>query len=126
MTRMMLSLVAIATWYNPHAFTGDVYCQQGHPDVPWVAVDVEHYLSGAVKCGDLLDVHFKSGDVLGVQALDAGPLGKYCIEDHPSLSIVVDVPKHLWPLPIPTLSARVTKVINISEIVRQIERRLLL
>ena len=88
---------------------------------PWVAVDVSEYISGRVTCGDWLRI--EDGDtVLVVQAMDAGYLSRYYVEDYgPDIRIGVDFPRHLWPWG-DTLS-RVVTVKNVSrEFERMVER----
>ena len=63
---------------------------------PWIAVDVDKYLSGEIGCYTPVQVEFEDGTVRVLYALDAGPLGDYYIEDYPDLPILVDVPEWFW------------------------------
>jgi len=102
----------VATYYTFDDYGGGpLYCagRAGYPvdmiydtrsigKYNWVAVDVEAYQSGKVKCGDTLRVTFDNNTTLEVLALDAGPFGKYYIQDWPDLPILVDFAEHCWPL----------------------------
>ena len=112
-------ILAIATWYAGPYVGEDLYCGGVYDETarPWVAVDVALYESGAVRCGDLMAITFEDGQVLNMYALDAGPFGKYWIEDWPNLPIMADLPKHLWPIH-PARSAKVS-ISNITANLRQ-------
>jgi len=91
--------VGVVTWYL--AATGSpLYCG-GEYGVggAWLAVPVEQYRSGEVRCGDLFAV-WADGDLRYLPALDAGPFGAYCVMDgedcHP---IVADLPRHVYAGP---------------------------
>jgi hypothetical protein len=114
-----LILAGIATWYAGPYIGGPLYCGGYYTtdNMPWVAVDVSEYENSRIRCGDTLMI-WLAGEMIRARAMDAGPLYKYYIEDFgPELPIVVDIPKHLWPLE--TLSAKVT-IINSSEAYRQL------
>lgn len=113
----------IATYYTYEEYGGGplyahrtLHYDYSH-DLPWCAVNVEAYLSGAVLPGDKLVVEFLEYDVvLYLEAWDAGPFTGYYIEDFgPDMPIIVDIPEHLWPLDV--MSARV-RVTNISAVQR--------
>lgn len=86
-------------------------------DLPWCAVNVAAYLSGAVQPGDKLVIEFIDHDeMLFLEAWDAGPFDEFYIEDFQDQPILVDVPEHLWPLQ--QMSARI-RVINVSRLQRE-------
>lgn len=62
---------------------------------PWIALDVHLYDRWA-SCGDDI-LLIAGGRPYTFKALDAGPLYKYHIEDHPALPIVADIPVFLSP-----------------------------
>lgn len=107
-----LMLIGVATWYTPTDFSDPVvlYCGYSEADTPWVALSVDLYETGAVRCGDAVVVEFPHGEVVEAKALDAGPLYKYYIEDYPDLPLLVDMPEVIWPLPV--LSSPVTVTIQ--------------
>lgn len=87
---------------------------------PWCAVNVQAYLDGSVQAGDMLLVEFIEYDiVLFFEAWDAGPFDGYYVEDFAHLPIIVDIPKHLWPLD--AMSAQV-QVTNLSGLMREHKR----
>lgn len=99
----MKAIIGVATVYtllswggNP-LFCGGVYDRDTKP---WVALDVNHYLGGHAKCGDLMLLVFKNGTSLLARAMDAGPLSKHYVKQWGKhLPIVVDVPEHLKTFP---------------------------
>jgi hypothetical protein len=113
----------MATYYSYRDFgRGPLYA---HPSaryspsngIPWCAVNVDAYLSGAVQPGDELIVYFPDYDkLLYLEAWDAGPFDGYYVQDHPELPILVDIPQHLWPLG-RERSARID-VVNVSAMAR--------
>jgi len=106
----------VATHYTEEKFGGNpLYCDQFMPGLtysentePWIALDIEEYKSGRVKCGDEFLLVFESGEKLRVRALDAGTFQGYYVSTWPELDIVVDLPEHLFPAE--GLSARVVLV----------------
>lgn len=83
-----MALLGLATFYflpGNVLYCGPYYIESNEP---WVAVDVNLYKSGAIKCGDIVDVVTPSGS-LRAKAMDAGYLDKY--------GFIVDIPKHLSP-----------------------------
>jgi hypothetical protein len=98
---MLTAALVVATWYTAAAYPGDVYCRDATmaqlelAGIRFVAVDVDWYASGRVRCGDLLRVDFGSY-TLTAYALDAGPLGRYQVRGLGAIG--VDVPAHLWPV----------------------------
>ncbi len=93
---------------------------RGSAAVPsaWVALDVRQFQTDAARCGDHVVLLFPEGQVLLAQALDAGPFRDYYVADCPALSIVADVPAHLWP--VAGLSAPV-HLLNLSALDRAME-----
>lgn len=91
----------VATFYTAADYPGDVYCRDATmtelqaAGIRFVAVDVDWYTSGRVRCGDLLAITFPGGQVLRARALDAGPLGRYQVRGMGQIGM--DVPQHLWP-----------------------------
>ena len=120
----VLVLTGMATVYtaDQHADL-PLYCDRGHgwtyaeTTTPWVALDVRHYHTGAVRCGDLVMLRFPGGQVLTARALDAGNLERYHVQDHGP--IVADIPEHLAPFD--GLSAPVI-LVNRSALARAFER----
>jgi len=112
-----LLLVGIATMYGGPLDSGahedrplycDMYDGKSHVfevgAAPWIAVDVAHYESGAVQCGDMFlllfeddSVPLRGYSVVVAQSLDAGFLERHWVEDWgPDRRIVVDVPYLFW------------------------------
>lgn len=87
----------------------------------WVAIDVQLYRQGW-RCNDELEIWLDGGHTFRAHALDAGPLGRYYIADHPDLPLLVDVPVYYWPFDDGRLSAPVV-VLNRSLLWREFERR---
>lgn len=88
---------------------------------PWIALPVSAYESGEAECGDL--VYLAGVDGYGqpwslmARALDAGPLGRYCVKTSEGCAAIeADVPKFLAPFP--GLSARVDRMVNVSAMAR--------
>ena len=99
--RIATALWIVATWYGEPYVGRSLYCGGWYKESTpaWVAVDVREYEAGRVRCGDLLDITWKSGERLSARAWDAGPFEGYYVEDWGrDLPIVVDVPEHLWPV----------------------------
>ena len=99
----VLVLAGAATAYGGPAHAGKpLYCDRGNGLIfdqvtqPFVALDVGLYETGQVRCGDLIRVTFPSGEMLEAQALDAGYLDGYCVDDLHAW-IVVDVPLQFAP-----------------------------
>jgi hypothetical protein len=87
----------------------------------WIALDAAYYESGRARCGDQVLVTGAvdgSGWAVIVQALDAGPLSAYYIEQWPDKPIVADLPAHLAPFSGLSAPAR---LINLSELRRQMQ-----
>jgi hypothetical protein len=57
----------------------------------WIALDVELYQSGWVKCGDQLTLWLEGQEPIMVTALDAGTFDGYLVMDLP---IVADMPEY--------------------------------
>jgi hypothetical protein len=97
----------------------------------WIALDAAYYESGRARCGDQILVTATddgSGWAVIAQALDAGPLSAYYIEQWPGTSqhlerqpIVADLPAHLAPFSGLSAPAR---LLNLSELRRQVQARL--
>lgn len=129
MNNVIVSLMAISTWYSMSTYPGPVYCGCGTTEelvsegIPWVAVDVKLYEEGKIVCGDELLIQMLSDDgveyVMKAYALDAGPFSLYRVMDYPDLRIMTDVPEHLWPFSHDIRSSRVS-VKNLSELRRQV------
>ena len=117
MTKLAL---VVATWYAGIYVGGPLYCGGHYTEqhTPWVAVDVDDYISGRVSCGDWLRI--TDGDtVLLAQAMDAGYLSRYFVEDYgPSIRIGVDVPWHLWPW-----GEDRSRVVTVKNVTRDLEGR---
>jgi len=113
-------LVGVATIYAGIYVGGPLYCDcdgtlfYDDATPSWVALDVKLYEAGWAKCGDIILLK-GDGWAMTAQALDAGPLYKYYIEDLPDLPIIVDIPTHLAPFE--GLSTRV-EMINTTGISR--------
>jgi len=99
----------VATWYATAQHEGNLlYCDYAFPGRglrydqttadefgPWVAVDVNQYLSGEVDCGDELTLLFEDGTVMVARALDAGRLATHFVRDFGAdTPILVDVPQY--------------------------------
>lgn len=127
-----LLLVGIATMYGGPLDSGahegrplycDLYDGKSHifeaGAAPWIAVDVAHYESGAVQCGDVFLLIFEDDTTIAAQALDAGFLERHYVEQWGSdRRIVVDVPYMFWGQD--GISAPV-QAINVSKAMRLIQ-----
>ena len=67
---------------------------------PFIALPVEDYQSGAVRCGAPYHIRFADGSTLTARAYDAGPFSRFCVRqaDGSCPSIGVDVPVYWWPV----------------------------
>ena len=97
----LFTAVGVLTTYAGHYVDQPLYCDDGNGLVyddsrPFVALPITQYQSGAAVCGDWVRVTVGE-HVFYAQALDAGPLEKYHVEQFGDMPIVADVPKHLWP-----------------------------
>lgn len=100
-----LILTGVATYYPADQFAGQpLYCNYRDARLiydeslpPWIALDVSHYRSGRVHCGDLFLLTFADGTSLTARAWDAGRFDNYYVITWPHLPIVVDLPEHLKP-----------------------------
>lgn len=106
MITFTLVITGVATIYAAPYIDETLYCDRGQGLVfgprtpPWVAVDVQMFLSGRIRCGDELWLGFGSPhQTLKVLALDAGPFHGYYVPPWPHLPIVADIPFHLAPFP---------------------------
>jgi len=93
-------LIGILTTYAGSYVGEPLYCDNGSgmiyaADLDFIALPVSEYESGRAVCGDLVRV-VVNGRSFYAQALDAGPLEKYRVEQFGDLPIVGDVPEHLW------------------------------
>ena len=106
----MEAALIIATMYAGPFVGQPLYCST--PDHPltyspstplWIALPVEDYESGKVRCGDLMFIRFHLPDgtttTLLARAYDAGPFASYCVMqlDGSCPSIAADVPVYFWP-----------------------------
>ena len=112
------TLIGVITTYGGKYVGQPLYCDNGQglvydDSVAFVALPVTEYTAGLAQCGDLVRVQI-GDDVFFAQALDAGPLEKYRVEQYGDLPIVADVPSHLWPLPGRAISATGV-VFNVSQ-----------
>ncbi len=115
MTQLLASILILsgaATAYGPGYYGQPLYCDRGasntlqlgqgnglilgEVDTPFVALDVSEYQSGRVRCGDMMRLTFADGQVLEAQALDAGNLYRYRIDELRAY-IIVDVPFQFAP-----------------------------
>ncbi len=120
MIRLLATILLVsgaATAYGEPEHLGQpLYCDTrstlifGRVYTPFVAVDVSEYQSGRIQCGDWIRIYFPDGQVLDAQALDAGYLYRYRV-DQWDAPIVVDVPFQFAPFA--GLSAPAT-AINLS------------
>ena len=104
--------IGVLTVYH-HPFVGQpLYCDNGagmvyNDSLAFVALPVSEFEAGNVMCGDWVKVT-SLGHSFWAQALDAGPLSKYYIEQYGAdVPIVADVPAHLWAFD-PAISAEGT------------------
>lgn len=107
MIRLMTSILILsgaATGYAPGFYGEPLYCDRGNGlifgevDTPFVALDVSEYHSGRAQCGDLIRLTFADGSHLEAQALDAGNLYRYRVDELRAY-IIVDVPFQFAPFP---------------------------
>jgi len=86
------------------------YCNEG---LPWVALPVDKYGEWA-ECGGEIVLYGDGWSILA-QALDAGPLSEYYIEDFPELMIIADVPRIHSPFKGLSSKARMINVTRAKE-----------
>jgi len=112
-------IVGVATWYAG-VYVGQPRICGGTYDAtagPWVALPAREF-GQSWQCGDLVALWFvDEQQVVMARALDAGPFGAHCVViDGQCVDIVVDVPRHLWP--VDGLSAQV-QVVNVTAACRE-------
>lgn len=101
-------MVGVATYYTYDDYGGGpLYCstvdnpmwytRERMEQYNWVAVDPSLYKTGLIKCGDLVELEFESGELVRAYAWDAGPLYDYRVMDWPSMRIIVDLEESAWP-----------------------------
>lgn len=95
-----VTLVGVITTYAGKYVGQPLYCDRGNgmiyaDDLAFIALPVSEFESGRAVCGDQVRVTI-NGSSFYAQALDAGPLEKYHVEQFGDLPIVGDVPSHLW------------------------------
>ena len=117
-TRILL--IVVATWYTgvgQPLFCGGTYADT---TAPWVALPFETY-GDEWQCGDLIYISFGQEDAIFARVQDTGPFGKHCVlqVDGTCASIVVDVPRHLWPRSLWEQESAVVRVWNITAEVRE-------
>lgn len=93
-------LVGVITTYAGQYVGQPLYCDRGTgmiyaDNLDFIALPVGEFESGRAECGDWVRVTIQ-GQSFWAQALDAGPLEKYRVEQFGTLPIVGDVPSHLW------------------------------
>jgi hypothetical protein len=93
-------LVGVITTYAGKYVNQPLYCDNGTgmiyaSDLPFIALPVTEFESGRARCGDQVRVTI-NGQAFYAQALDAGPLENYRVEQFGDLPIVADIPAHLW------------------------------
>jgi hypothetical protein len=89
----MITTYAIAEWAGRPLYCPPHRYDQAAP--PWIALEVQLYQSGQVKCGDPVIVDFDDGTRLELLALDAGPFAGLCAGT-PCSPIIGDVPEPYW------------------------------
>ena len=95
-----VTLIGVLTTYAGQYVGEPLYCDRGQgltyrDDIAFIALPVLEFGSGRAQCGDWVRVTV-NGDSFWAQALDAGPLELYHVEQFGRLPIVGDVPRHLW------------------------------
>lgn len=107
------------TFYGGARFEGrPLYCggEYKPENSPWLAVDVNEYRSGRVRCGDTFLIEMPDGSLEIAVALDAGHLSDYTVWDS-GLPFVGDLPTY-WRDGCPTGTGR---IVNLSAAARGIE-----
>lgn len=95
-----VTLVGVITTYAGKYVGQPLYCDRGtgmiyEDSLDFIALPVGEFKSGRAKCGDWVRVTIQ-GRAFYAQALDAGPLEKYRVEQFGDMPIVGDVPRRLW------------------------------
>jgi len=117
--------VGVATQYTEAEHLGNpLYCDQGNGLVydrsigPWVAMPHELFESGAVLCGDLIQVRIIGASDVWANAYDAGELSTRTFRG--GLPVVVDVPEYwaTWDWACPEAT-----VVNWSAVARECKER---
>jgi hypothetical protein len=91
----MPSIIGVATVYM--LIGGPLFCG-GIYDInskPWVALDINQYLNGSARCGDIILLQFPHRKYILARAMDAGPLRGFHVEQWGPIPIIVDVPEHI-------------------------------
>jgi hypothetical protein len=85
------------TFYPASEFEGQPLKCPGYryePETgPWLALDINWYRTGRVRCGDWFLVHFADGSNMLARALDSGNLADYRVFDS-GLAFVADLPSY--------------------------------
>lgn len=91
----IIVLVGGVTFYGGPFEGKPLYCGGTYaPETgPWVALPVEWYESGKVKCGDVMLIQFGDGGTQLVRALDAGRLNDFRVWDT-GKRFVADLPRY--------------------------------
>ena len=98
-------------------YDGPLYCDGRIPGgpyttetaIPWIALDVNHYKEGRVSCGAKVLVEIEGYPAMVMQALDAGPLARYCVESGETCApIIGDIPSTWAPFPGLSVKGKIT------------------
>jgi len=117
----MIPLI-VATWYAGAYVGQPLYCGGVYAETTesWIALPVD----SGWQCGDLVYLSFGNGDALMARALDAGPLGDYCVVyGDQCLPIAVDVPRHLWPDALAGQLSAPVRIYNVTQMYREVGLR---
>jgi len=93
---MNLIYYGCITWYVA-AIGTPLFCGGSYnPAAAWLALPVEVYESGEVRCGDIFAV-WSDGQLHYLPARDAGPFALNCVVDGSEcVPIVADLPRHVF------------------------------
>jgi len=109
---MVLGVATVYTLALQPLYCGGIFSTH---NTPWLAVDVSQYTTHSIHCGDTMLLTTPHGSLIA-QALDAGYLHNYHVDQWGSRPIIADVPSHLSPFP--GLSCPAT-LLNLSAIERR-------
>jgi len=101
----LILMIGVATTYTSIEHAGNpLFCDTAetwlhyNKQTNFIAIPVGLYKRG-YQCGDLIKITFPDGNIIWARSYDAGPFGDFAVRqpDGTLLSIVVDIPEHIWP-----------------------------
>jgi hypothetical protein len=119
--RVLIAVLAVATWYVPQEYSDPIVLYEGRPTPSagyWGAISIDQLGGqGKVRLGDEVEVYFvdhPSVPPLVLSIEDAGSLHLYYIEDFPDLPVMLDIHYQAWPVALEGLLSARVRIINRS------------